>query len=407
MKTVMTAALALCLVPSVCADQEAVYTAARTSIVAERLADTSAIGFNAHQVTFREVPRLGTLLVGFDLGLGKFLNDEVIYALRPIYRTPDGDFSGQAIGLFPGSDPKSKAERSVRLRAPEGYAVGGVTLRTGLNIDGLSITYMQVHNETLNPNQQYSSSWVGKPADGQEKSIDGQGAPIVGIFGNRDDARIMALGLVYLKDYIPEPASLPAAVPEVRPNRQRPANRGSDDGSAGDSNEPSTSAEEPEAAANPNEPAAESEKPDMAMSIGVFVGVAGLVFIALMVVRKKKDPYVPDEHPEPPARSERHPDGETPEQSYDDLARRFAAGGPPPERARAQRREPRDESDPDALMQEASLDEMRAIARGEHPTAAPTDVAAESAEADDPWGIAQGGSLAEMKRRARENRRDG
>src|SRR5262249_27448774 len=94
---------------------------------------------------FTDSPRDGAVLVGFDLALAPFLRDkEVIYALRPVYRTASGEIASQDYGRFAdagraGPDknaPRGRITRTVRLRARPGYAVAGVTLRTGVYIHG-------------------------------------------------------------------------------------------------------------------------------------------------------------------------------------------------------------------------------------------------------------------------------
>jgi hypothetical protein len=159
-----------------------------------------ALGFRAHETTFTELPPQGALLVGFDLGLGRFVNIECIYAIRPVYLTEAGETYFQDYGLFndrPTGKRKSKVLRTVRLRAQPGYAIGGLTVRHGLHINGLSATYMRILGRGLDPTQTYVSEWVGDRTGGQEATISGGGALAVGVHGAHDQDHVQALGLMY------------------------------------------------------------------------------------------------------------------------------------------------------------------------------------------------------------------
>jgi hypothetical protein len=165
------------------------------------------------------VPGDGAVLVGFDVGIGKFGDIETVYALRAVYLTAQGEISGQDHGLFYGQRKvnkrihKTRVLRRVRVVARPGYAVGGMTLRSGLNINGLSLTYMRVTGGWLDPAQSYTSEWVGDRTGGGEAQIDGIGAPVVGIHGSQDVEHVMSLGLIYMTE--------PPVVAEVPPPSER------------------------------------------------------------------------------------------------------------------------------------------------------------------------------------------
>jgi hypothetical protein len=179
-----------------------IFAAVRAALAKGEVQKTDLRGFALTKEAFHELPREGALLVGFDVGVGKFIAIENIYALRPVYRTAGGETIYGEHGLFedqPGQK-KSKVLRTVQLRAPEGYAVGSVTLRTGLNINGLSLTYLRINGSTLDPSQAYASEWVGDRTGGTESTISGDGAPVVGVFGKKDDVHVSALGLFCLAE---------------------------------------------------------------------------------------------------------------------------------------------------------------------------------------------------------------
>src|SRR5207244_1857414 len=89
----------------------------------KRLTDLGSGVAPAAKDYFREVKEEGALLIGFDIGLTKFLNSSVIGAVRPIYKTKTGEASGQWQGPVPASP--------LTVKARDGYVVGGLTVRKG------------------------------------------------------------------------------------------------------------------------------------------------------------------------------------------------------------------------------------------------------------------------------------
>jgi hypothetical protein len=211
-----------------------VFAAARAAVAGRRIAKTSALGFALEKKPFIEAPAEGALLVGFDVGLGKVGNDELVFALRPLYRTAQGDTSYQDFGVFQSAaepaaarkrGPRKQATRTVHLQADPGYAVGEITLRTGVNIRGMSLTFMRVSGRTLDPQQSYTSDWLGDTKFGRQGTVSGNGAPIIGVFGNQDDRQVLALGLLYIKEETaaaPEQPA-PAGSKRTRSARAQPA----------------------------------------------------------------------------------------------------------------------------------------------------------------------------------------
>jgi hypothetical protein len=226
------------------AKDAAIYDAAARAVAKGWTDKTRMVGFSIVKTAFTEVPREGAVLVGFDLGIGNFMDIENIYAIRAVYRTADGEVSNFGEhGLFkdkrgPGKKVyKSKVTHTVRVRARPGYAVGAVTLRTGLNINGLSVTFMRIDGTALDPGRSYMSEWVGDRTGGSESTVTGDGAPIVGVFGNEDAEHVMALGLIYLQ----RPGQ---SAPAAEPPRPQPAPKGA-------AKAPRPAAELPPAAVNP------------------------------------------------------------------------------------------------------------------------------------------------------------
>jgi hypothetical protein len=204
-------------------DAGPVIAAVRKAVADGRLDQTQMLGFNLGKDTFNESPSEPGVLIGFDLGVGKFFDIENIYALRAVFLTAHGEEILKDHGLFrdkpgpKGKPTKTKVLHTVHLRARPGYAVGGVTLRSGLNINGLSLTYMRMKGKALDQLLSYESEWVGDRTGGGEAYMGANGAPVVGIFGCQDDEKICALGLYVVSNPPPAPAAVPPAVPPQPP----------------------------------------------------------------------------------------------------------------------------------------------------------------------------------------------
>jgi hypothetical protein len=194
--------------PAICA-------AVRKAVAEGRIEESTVLGWRDKRREFNELPAEGAVLVGFDCGVGRFMNIETVYALRAIYRTARGEVCYQDHGPFvdqilrTGRLVKTKVLRAVRVEAPPGYAVGGMTIRSGLNINGLCLVYMRIHGKRLDPRDALLSEWVGDRTGGSEHSIEGTGTPAVGILGCEDEEHCWALGLYYASEP-PPPAAPPA-----------------------------------------------------------------------------------------------------------------------------------------------------------------------------------------------------
>ncbi len=235
----VAAALAALLVVSCRAradEPEPLLALVHAAVAAGKIQKTAVTGFHDAPRTFTELPA-ANIVVGFECGVGRFLDIEAIYALRAIYLTPHGVRFGLEHGPFadrklgPKNTAKTGVLRTVRLQAPAGYAVGGITIRTGLNIHGLALTYLKLDGHQLDPRQTLVSAWVGDRTGGSQSTIGGDGAIIVGIFGSQDDTRIHSLGLITVRppglgargaDVLDEPAE---AVAAGAPKAHKPASR--------------------------------------------------------------------------------------------------------------------------------------------------------------------------------------
>ncbi len=217
------------------AEKPSIFTAAGAALTKGPLAQTRVLGCYDSKREFTELPDEGAVLVGLECGVGKFMNIETVYALRPIYQTAGGEVAYADHGPFvnrrvsPKKVIKTRVRRIVQVHAEPGYAVGGVTIRSGLNINGLSVRFMRIKGTTLDPDEAYTSEWVGDRTGGGEAYISGDGAPVVGIRGSQDDDHIQAFGLIYIDESaaLRAPAERaapppPAEQPVPRPPLTRP-----------------------------------------------------------------------------------------------------------------------------------------------------------------------------------------
>jgi len=161
----------------------------RDSVKKQNYVKTEIVGFSIGEV-FEEVPAEGGVLIGFEVGLGKFIQNDVIHSLRPIFLTEKGEVLGQVHG--------TPTDRIVTVKAKKGYAVGGVNLNTHLLIDGIQVTFMRVEKKFLDPDQSYQSDPIGSIGGkfGSTKSLSSQGALVIGMCGKVIQNQCRAFGLV-------------------------------------------------------------------------------------------------------------------------------------------------------------------------------------------------------------------
>ena len=145
------------------------------------------------------------LLIGLEVAIGKWVQTDVIKAVRPIYRVDKQETFGEQYGMPPGD--------VVTLKAKAGYAVGAMTVRAGGLADGLSITFMRVVSGKLDPADAYESEWVGSTnSGGRNVKLPGDGTPVIGIVGKADDKECTGLGLLFDKS-----TAVATATPDQKP----------------------------------------------------------------------------------------------------------------------------------------------------------------------------------------------
>jgi hypothetical protein len=159
---------------------------------------------------FMDTAPEGGLLVGIDIGLGKFGGNDVITSARPIYLLKNEEVLGKQYGTDTG--------RVVRAIAKPGYAVAGLTTKAGLVLDGMSVTFMKVDDlGRLNPRDSNQTVWVGGQGGKAPVRVAGTGARVVGIIGRANKSNVTGLGLLIQLE-VKAPATKPGETTTRAPN---------------------------------------------------------------------------------------------------------------------------------------------------------------------------------------------
>jgi hypothetical protein len=113
----------------------------------------------------------------------------MVKSIRATYLVDDKEVQGKQFG-----DP----EDVVKVLAKPGYAVGEVTIRGAIWIDGLSIRFMKVVDGKLDTKDSYESDYVGGKGNSQPVKLGGKGAPVIGLIGRSNFVTkdVIALGLL-------------------------------------------------------------------------------------------------------------------------------------------------------------------------------------------------------------------
>jgi hypothetical protein len=171
--------------------QEAWAPAALTSTGPVKYYGASEVILGARTgLEFRDEAPPGGLLVGFDVWCGKFTTYDVLYGVRPIYRTGDKETLGAMYG--------QETTNAFRVLAKPDYAVGGLIMKAGLGPDSFIVVFMKMKGDRLDPEDSYQSEKFGGPGGGTHPMLGGDGTPVTGIVGRTDRIpRLSGLGLAF------------------------------------------------------------------------------------------------------------------------------------------------------------------------------------------------------------------
>ncbi len=165
-----------------------VYTFIGEAVKAKRLADVDIRGFTLNRQIYRDVCDKG-VLIGFQLGFGKFANNDIVKSFRPIYQTKSGAKFGKWIGPVPPAP-------IVTVKAKPGYVVSGLSVQTALSINAITITFAKLGKDGLDMSDTYESKPIGGTG-GRPAMIGGNGQLFVGVTGHLgNDGAPSSLGLV-------------------------------------------------------------------------------------------------------------------------------------------------------------------------------------------------------------------
>jgi hypothetical protein len=150
------------------------YERVRQVVLENKTEETQRLGIG--DFAYQHVPDDGSILVGMEVSYVPFFTQHVIKSVRPIYQTPYGTrYAGPVCGKPTGV--------SERVEARAGYAIGGAAISSGMGINGVQLTFMEIGAEGLNPDKSYLSKWLGGYGGADAKMFVNDGRPIVGIAG--------------------------------------------------------------------------------------------------------------------------------------------------------------------------------------------------------------------------------
>ncbi len=128
---------------------------------------------------FQTVIPEGKTLLGFECSLGSWAGEPAIRSLTPL------------------SKPKPARRRNITVMAKEGYAVGGMKIDAPKYVSAVQVVFYRLKDDgQLDPNDSYTSDWLGTPSGKEVPVIEGAGKQVIGIHGRRG-AVLDALGLVF------------------------------------------------------------------------------------------------------------------------------------------------------------------------------------------------------------------
>jgi hypothetical protein len=139
---------------------------------------------------FRDMAPEKGMLIGFEVGLGKWGPNDTVSAFRPIYNDEHGkEVLGGQHGKVNG--------KTISVKAKPGYAVGAISAKSVAAVDAFSLTFMKIKDGRLDPNDKYDSDWVGGGGTLPAVTAGGDGSPAIGIGGRGDDNGCAAVGLIF------------------------------------------------------------------------------------------------------------------------------------------------------------------------------------------------------------------
>jgi len=135
-----------------------------------------------------------SLVVGFQFAYGNFSGKQTIGTIRPVFMQESSIIRPPN---FEGGERNPQDYESVY--AKPGYAVAGLKIRAGLGVDSMSIVFMKINGNRLDPNDSYESPRYGGPGGSTKSMLGGDGSFVVRIFGknpSNPQSTFNGLGLI-------------------------------------------------------------------------------------------------------------------------------------------------------------------------------------------------------------------
>ena len=129
----------------------------------------------------RSVDRDGRPMVGVRHSMGSWAGEDAIRSFDP---------------LFERGRPRPGSKE---LFAKDGYAVGAIQVDGDKYVNAIRVAFMRIDGDRLNQKDSYVSEWIGKPTGRPPKTLNGDGAFVVGVHG-RGTAILDAVGLIFKAD---------------------------------------------------------------------------------------------------------------------------------------------------------------------------------------------------------------
>lgn len=119
---------------------------------------------------------------GFRWKMSTWFKEPTLAELTPVYEAREA--------------PTSELEAEPFLvMAKEGYAVGGINVIADKFVRGVQVIFMKLDGDRLNPEDKYSSDWIGAETSESTATLTNDGKMVIGVFGGKG-AVMDSIGLI-------------------------------------------------------------------------------------------------------------------------------------------------------------------------------------------------------------------
>jgi hypothetical protein len=136
---------------------------------------------------FREAAPPRGVLFGMRVGYIRD-GDSKVGAVQPIYQVGKTYVEGKPFG--------KDVPPALTVVARPGYAIGAINTRASLMLDAFQVVFMRFQDGQLDPEDSYTTDWLGDPRGGNDGTASGEGKLIVGVHGRSNGREVSALGLL-------------------------------------------------------------------------------------------------------------------------------------------------------------------------------------------------------------------